>query len=362
MRATIPDTMLSRALSFGPRKLYEGAVRARAALFEKGVFRARRLDRPVISVGNLTFGGTGKTPLVETIAAALGREGCRVAILTRGYRRAGTGRVVLRATADGTLPEAYEKGGDEPALLARRVVGATVIVEADRYAAGRWAERELDPDVFVLDDGFQHLRLARDLNILVVDATNPFGGMEMAPFGTLREPLSAMRRADAVIVTRASRPYDTAVVQATIRDACGEEIPVLFVDHEVQGIVPLGGGSARSAESLRGRTAGVLAALGNPDVLLDDLARAGVDVVSRHLLPDHHDYIRRDVDAAVASARDAGAEFLLTTHKDAVKLERLGPTSIPVFVVEIAFSPEHRDRIARLCLDAVRSVVRRGIA
>jgi tetraacyldisaccharide 4'-kinase len=358
MRATLPDTRLARTLAYVPRRLYEGGVRFRAELYERGWLRTRSLDRPVISVGNLTFGGTGKTPLVETIANALGREGHRVAILTRGYGRRGKGRAVLRFEADVIPADAYAAGGDEPALLARRVPGSTVIVDSDRLEAGRWAEGEIDPDVFVLDDGFQHLRLARTLNLLVVDATNPFGGMKMAPFGTLREPIGAMRRADAVVVTRASRSYDEALVRRVIRDVRGDGSPILYVDHEVRGFVPLGGGEARAVDTFTNRAAGVIAALGNPSVLLDDLSRAGIRVVSSGLLADHHDYTRRDLDDAIAAARAEGAEALFTTEKDAVKLERFGTPSMPVFVVDIAIRTLDREPLERLCLDAVRAFAR----
>jgi tetraacyldisaccharide 4'-kinase len=351
MRATLPDNRLLRALAYAPRRLYEAGVRLRSALYETGRLRSVRLDRPVVSVGNLTFGGTGKTPLVEVIATALVREGLRVVVLTRGHGRRGKGRVVLRAEAEG---DAVDRGGDEPALLARRVPGAVVVVDADRRAAGRWAEREIDPDVFVLDDGFQHLRVARDLNLLVVDATNPFGGMEMAPFGTLREPLGAMRRADAVVITRAGRAHDLDLVVGTIREACGDRIPIVRTDHQVRGFVPLGGGPMRPAGSLRGQSAGVLAALGNPAVLLDDLARADIRVAAARLLPDHHDYSRRDLDDAIAASRARGASVLLTTGKDAVKLERLGATEIPILVVEIELNPSDREPLERLCLEAVR--------
>jgi tetraacyldisaccharide 4'-kinase len=328
-------------------------VRLRTVLYESGALRVRRLGRPVISVGNLTFGGTGKTPVVEALARALGDEGYRVAVLTRGYGRRGKGRVVLGEGFEAPGASAFERGGDEPALLARRLPKAFVLVDADRYAAGLWAERAIDPDVFVLDDGFQHLRLARDVNLVVVDATNPFGGLEMAPFGTLREPLGAMRRANAVLVSRATRPHDESTLRQTIRGVCGPSTPVIAIDHEVRCFSPLGGGKEVEPEALRDRAVGVLAALGNPSVLLDDLARLGVRVVSTSLLEDHHDYSDRDVESAVAAARAVGAELLVTTGKDAIKLERLARPSLPIYVSEIALRPVDRDLVARLCLDAL---------
>jgi tetraacyldisaccharide 4'-kinase len=353
----IPDTRLTRALTLVPRKLYELGVVARTALYESGWLEAKRLGRPVLSVGNITLGGTGKTPIVEMLAAFLRDEGYAVAILTRGYGRKRRGREVLWSESGEQPPEAYERGGDEPALLARRVPGVHVVVDSNRHSAGAWAERELNPDVFILDDGFQHLRLARDLDILVIDATDPFGGCEMLPYGRLREPLRGVRRAGAVIVTRADRPFDDAYVRGVIRGACGEGVPVCYARHEVTGLRPLAGTRPIDLGELRGRRAAVLAAIGNPGVFLGDMKRAGVDVVADALLPDHHDYSQRDVDAAIGSARAAGAEVVLTTEKDAVKLERLDTSALPFHAVQIAFRSEQEAQLKQLCLGVVRGKV-----
>src|ERR1041385_3117807 len=247
----IPDTPVTRALTIVPRKLYELCVVLRTVLYETRYLEEKRLDRPVLSVGNITLGGTGKTPIVEMIARYLRDEGYRVAILTRGYGRRGTGRELLRSEAGELPPDAAERCGDEPALLARRVPGVHVIVDADRYEAGRWAERELNPDVFILDDGFQNLRLARDLNLLVIGATDPCGGTEMVPLGRLREPLHGVRRATAVVVTRADRAFDDTMIHRVVHGVCAQGTPIYYAYHDITGLRPLEGGDARTPYSFR---------------------------------------------------------------------------------------------------------------
>jgi tetraacyldisaccharide 4'-kinase len=326
---------------------------ARTVAYENGYLRSRRLDRPVISVGNVTLGGTGKTPIVAMLAEYLRDQHYNVVVLTRGYGRRSRGREVLRSEA-GELPsDGVARGGDEPALLAREVPGVSIVVDADRHAAGIWATRELDADVFLLDDGFQHLRLARDLNLVAVDATDPFGGNRMPPVGRLREPLRGLRRADAVLVTRADRAFDEPLIRRVVARICGDEVPLFFASHDLTGLRPLGGGEERALDSFRSRPVGVLTAIGNPGVLLADLASAGIEVVAERLHPDHYDYTQTDVDAAVTAAREAGATALLTTEKDAVKLEPLDLSAMPVFAVRIRFRSDHEDRIKSLCLGTI---------
>ena len=188
--------------------LYAAVTRTRLALYKRGVLKLSTLDAPVISVGNITTGGTGKTPLVEWVARALDRQGRKVCILTRGYGRENPNiRIVV---SDGQRILANElEAGDEPRLLAENLLGlAAVISDADRFAAGQWANKEFGSDVFILDDGFQHLRLVRDLNIVTIDATNPWGGGRLLPYGRLREPRGVLSRADCVVITRADQAHD----------------------------------------------------------------------------------------------------------------------------------------------------------
>src|SRR5215470_17503235 len=220
-----------------PAKLYELGVRARAALYENGLFETRGLKAPVISVGNLTVGGSGKTPCVAFLARLLRDEGYEVAILSRGYKRESRGRVEVSDERE--ILSGPDEAGDEPYLLAKSCPGARVVVDRDRYAAGRWLEERARVSVFILDDGYQHLRLARDLNLLLVDASEPLAQAKMVPFGRLREPLAAMRRADAVIVTRSDQSFDRHSLENTIGRFARANTPVLYAYHRMTNLIRL---------------------------------------------------------------------------------------------------------------------------
>ncbi|HYY41783.1 MAG TPA: tetraacyldisaccharide 4'-kinase, partial [Pyrinomonadaceae bacterium] len=194
--------------------VYGAATRARLALYRAGLFAMHRVAAPVISVGNITAGGTGKTPLVEWLARAVAREGRRVCVLTRGYGRRDAHRRVVVSDGTRILADA-RAGGDEPRLLAENLRGlAAVVADRNRVAAARWALAELQSEVFILDDGFQHLSLARDLDIVTVDASAPWGGGHLLPRGRLREPLDGLARAHCIVITRAELAPDLNALRA----------------------------------------------------------------------------------------------------------------------------------------------------
>ena len=323
----------ARAALYVPAKVYELGVRLRMALYETAYLKPRQLSKPVIAVGNITVGGTGKTPLVEYIARYLTDEGHETVILTRGYGRTATDRTRVILNDGQPLPD-WSLAGDEPLMLARRLPDVKIIVGADRYANGRFAETTYGCDVFVLDDAFQHLQLARDLNILVLDATDPFGNGDLLPFGRLREPLYALRRADAIVVTRTDRTFDQEHLLSVLA-ACEVTAPVFFAYHDIVGVHELGTRRAQAQRSLIGTPLGVFSALGNPTIFEDDLANLGANLVFKKQFPDHHRYTAADIAALVADAKAAGAQRLVTTEKDAVKVEGFDFGGLPVSVVEI---------------------------
>ncbi|MFN0088271.1 MAG: tetraacyldisaccharide 4'-kinase, partial [Blastocatellia bacterium] len=254
---------IAQPIVYLPARLYELGIRARIGLYRRGVFATRRLAAPVISVGNLTVGGTGKTPCVAFLARLLREEGLSVAILSRGYKRASRGRVevsdgreILCSPAD---------AGDEPYLLARSCPGARVIVDPNRYAAGRWLEERAPVSVFLLDDGFQHLRLGRDLNLLLWDGAESPAEARMVPFGRLREPLGGFARADAVIVTRTDERTDRAAIQAAVARYGRPGTPVFFAAHDVTSLVRLDGGAPLAPDALAGRPVAAFSGIARPD-------------------------------------------------------------------------------------------------
>jgi len=308
--------------------LYGGGVRLRAAAYRRGLLKTIRLPAPVVSVGNLTFGGTGKTPTVLALARDLARRGRRPAVLTRGYRRRGSKPLVLIGPEAGATAEA---AGDEPLEMARRLPGVPVIVDADRARGGREALR-LGADVLLLDDGFQHLTLARDLNLLLIDAGNPWGGGRLPPRGKLREPVAAVRRADAVLVTKLGESGKTF-------DAVVADIRRLAPDMPVLGsrLAPgrwLTAAGPRPVNELAGRRVFAFAGIARPGGFVEVLRALGAEVVGTRWFDDHHRYRASDLRRLAAEAEGLGA-VPVTTSKDAVKL----PADGPQWVLEVDVVP-----------------------
>lgn len=353
---------LARALLWLPAKLYELAVRLRVAAYETDYLKQKSLDATVISVGNLTLGGTGKTPMAQYIARFLRAEEQPVAILTRGHARRSTGMRVINnpAVESGSAAAgAYREFGDEPLMLARSLPGIPIIVNKDRYEAGRWAERELGARVLVLDDGFQHLALARDLNILLIDATDPFGDFEMLPFGRLREPLYGLKRADAVIITRADRPFDQAQTLRLIKHYCGDSVPVMYFYSTIGELRHLATDELYDAKSFSGWNAAVACGIANPQAFAEDIVQIGINIVSESFFPDHHAFAQRDLDQITRAAREAGADAIITTEKDAVRMEGLQHGNVPIYAARLEIGSDDEVRLKSLLLRTV-SVRRRA--
>lgn len=352
------DKKLKRTLVWLPAKLYELAVRLRVAAYETDYRTPRRLAVTTIGVGNITLGGTGKTPMVEYIARYLRSEAHRVAILTRGYGRSSTGMQTLNAPHPSTNNDAgqpanatsYREVGDEPLMLARALPDVPIIIHKDRFQAGRWAANAMGADVLVLDDAYQHLQLARDLNILLIDASDPFGGFEMTPFGRLREPLYGIRRADAIIVTRADRPFDQAQVQAIIHHFCGNKIPVMYVTSGITRLRHLETGATYDLQEFTGWNAAALCGIGNPHAFAEDILQAGINIVSENFFRDHHPFTQADLNRATAEARQAAADMMITTEKDAVRLEGLRHGAVPVYAAQMEIQSDDEIRLKSLLL------------
>lgn len=333
--------------------LYGAAARARLRLYRSGLLKSEWVGAPVVSVGNLTAGGTGKTPLVEWAARALAREGLRACVLTRGYGRADESKRVLASDGARVLAEVAECG-DEPRLLAERLLGAaSVVCDRDRVAAARWARAELGAEVFVLDDGFQHLRIARDLDIVTLDATAPWGGGAMLPRGRLREPASGLARADCVVITRSELAADLEDLRREVVRVGGGRAAVFTSRVRTKGLTCLTGEAGAEADVEPGSVSvGAFCAVGNPGAFFEHLRRDGFGVCYTRAFPDHHVYTRADVEAVARVAAGRGARALLTTAKDAVKLRGLG-SALPCYVVETALEFDDEERLLGLLRGAV---------
>jgi tetraacyldisaccharide 4'-kinase len=281
--------------------------------------RQERLPAPVISVGNITCGGTGKTPVAEMLARDLLARGRRPAILSRGYR------------------SGPDRPGDETLLLARNLPSVAHYPDPDRLRSGR-AAVAAGADVLILDDGFQHARVARDLDLVLIDALDPFGGHRVLPAGLLREPLSALAGAGILAITRAGLvpPVALGILRGILRDRF-PRIPRMEIEIEPLGFEPLGGGELLEPRGLAGKRAAGFAGVGNPESFRRQLLEAGLEVVSFLSFPDHHPYRPRDLAEIRRRAAESGAEVVVTTQKDAVKLPaESGARGQPWLVLRIA--------------------------
>jgi tetraacyldisaccharide 4'-kinase len=348
------SSALSASLLLPPLSaIYRAAMRARLTGYRRGWFSVSKLAVPVISVGNLTTGGTGKSPLVDwvcrVVAGKISPSGKRVCVLTRGYGRANPKSQVVVSNGTELLADERE-AGDEPFLLAKNLLGiAAVIANPNRVAAAKWASENLNSEVFVLDDGFQHLRLARDLDIVTIDATNPFGGGNLLPYGRLREPLAGLARADCVVITRTEQVENwTTIIEVVGRVA--EAVPVFssrMVTSEIRGL----DNERPDREPFQPHPLGAFCGVGNPESFFNQLRRDGLSLAFTRAFADHHNYSQSDVAKLVAEARSTGATGLITTAKDATKLAAF-KLEMPCYVLEIQISFDDEDGLVKLIRDA----------
>lgn len=302
--------------------LYSLVARTKSWCYARGIFRKRKLPGTVISVGNLTVGGTGKTPTVLAIADYLAAQGKHAAILTRGYRGA--------SDADSSgVPQS-----DEVALLRERLAGKVQLgVGADRYKNGMVLAKH-GVDWFVLDDGFQHLKLSRDADVVLVDATDPFGDGMVLPAGRLREPLAALRRADIVVITRSVQAPSPAI-EAMIRRHTNS--PIFYTTTRLVSVLRI----PRLDVALPDRDwqkARFLAfcGIGNPTAFFEDLRSWGFRVAQQRSFADHHVYTAREAAELELAASNCGAEALLCTEKDVWNLRNTQFAALPVYCCRIS--------------------------
>ena len=314
--------------------MYRFVVWLRLFLYRNAVLKTMVLPCRVISVGNITLGGTGKTPAVIQIAKVLQEQGKRVAVISRGYGRKNENEVlVVSDVSDGRSvksdPRLY---GDEPVLIASSLPGVAVIVGADRYRAGQAALDHFKPDVLILDDGYQHVRLKRDLNIVLIHADDPFGRGRLFPAGVLREPLQSLARADAVLITNTGRGQDMDGLRRVIERHTAA--PVFTASHVPTGVKDIMKDSEKPLSSLRGTALLAFSGIARPQTFFSLLRELGASVIHELPFPDHYRYSSKDLDRILHMAREAAADMIITTEKDAVRLRGLDPSGIWSLCIE----------------------------
>ncbi len=312
-------------------RMYGGAASLRRELRQRA---ALHLERPVVSVGNLAVGGRNKTPVVATLARLLHSWGERPAVLSRGYRRRKPTRDVVVVRDADHMRASLEESGDEPFMLARELPGCCVLVHPQRYVAGAFAEAHLDCTVHILDDGFQHVQLARDVNLVLVTLDDVRNG-EVLPAGRLREPVTALEHADAVLAV------DASAAQMYLAMGRDDELPVFEVRRHHGVPRPISG--VADFSRLPDMPVLLLTAIASPERVAVDLRESGWQITDHVRFRDHHLFSADDIAAVVHRATSSGAQAVVTTAKDAVKLERWLPMELPVAVIPLEVSIEPSD-------------------
>lgn len=308
-------------------RIYGRVIDTRNVLYDFGIFRSYRVAVPVISIGNITVGGTGKTPMTILIAGLLAAHGERPAIISRGYKRKDEKSLVVVSDGEHVIDD-VSVTGDEPLEMARELKGkASVVCDADRVRGASYAVKKLGATVLVLDDGFQHRRLRRNLDIVVVDSGDPFGSGRTLPSGRLRENLHNLSRADAVVITKGSaEDISTELIGRLTHLA--PKAPVFTCSTATAKIEPL--------TKLKPETASgpffVFCGIGNPERFLKQLKSEDVAITGSKTFPDHHVYTSAEMKSLEVEANASGATALLTTGKDAVKISQFAH-GMPVYVV-----------------------------
>ncbi|MCZ6675286.1 MAG: tetraacyldisaccharide 4'-kinase [Verrucomicrobia bacterium] len=359
-----------KALSF----LFSGLVQLRLWLYEHRIMRTRHLGCLVVVVGNLTVGGTGKTPVVEKFARSLASRGRRVAILSRGYKSkpvpfwkrwfrqiSHMGDPPPKVVSDGkTVLLDSEEAGDEPFMLANNLPGVMVFVDKNRVNAGSYAIRKYGVDTLILDDGFQYLPLKGRLNLLLVDKTNPFGNGQLLPRGILREPIKHLKRASYVFITKSDGISDP-VLEETIR-AHNPSVDIIECAHRPQYLQEVDSGERRPLADLEGKRIGAFSAIADHFSFEGFLRRYGAQVMYTRRFLDHHRFTEEELTHLFEQAEKENLDFMVTTEKDAVRIPKNFPKTIPLYFLRLEIDILSGDKdfekaVSRICFPENRSEV-----
>ena len=360
-----PVRLLLRTLR-GISFVFAGVVMVRRLCYRIGIFRRFPLGCQVISVGNITAGGTGKTPVVEIFARELQKSGRRVAILSRGYRkrelpwyrRLFEGKTPPRIVSDSkALLLDSEMGGDEPYMLAKNLPGVAVLVDKNRVKSGRYAVKRFNCDTLILDDGFQYWKLQHMLEVVLVDKTNPFGNGHILPRGVLREPVRSLKRADVIFITKSNG--ESAELRQQIR-GLNRTAEIIECCHQPRYLQNVYTDEHLPLEWLKGKTLSSLAGIAVPQSFENSLRALGAKVIHCVKYADHHRYSEEEIVDVLNRAADYKTDALLTTEKDAVRFPRLASTPVPVYYLRVDIellrgTGSFHDAVERICFKKARS-------
>jgi tetraacyldisaccharide 4'-kinase len=352
-----PPGWVGRVLLGAPALVFRAAARLRLRAYEKGWKPRRRLDTFTVSIGNLTAGGTGKTPVTQWLIEQIETRGLRCAVLTRGYRRSSREAMMVLGPDE---PALASRTGDEAQIIRKRFA-IPMGIGADRYRSGKEIERRFHPDVFLLDDGFQHMQLERDLDIVLIDVMAPFGRGALLPLGRLREPPASLARAGVLLLTRAEPWERWEGLRQQLR-RYNPHAPIFFVRIEPAAWVHAASGEEKPLSHLDSMPVLAFCGVANPDSFWRAVAQTGARPAARVCYRDHHRYSAADVRRLSACARQAGAAASVTTEKDVINLPP-GQNSwpAPLYWLKIRVSVEDAGRLLDEILNRVLPARERAV-
>lgn len=300
--------------------IYSGLMKIRFYLYQTGIFRRHRLSCPVISIGNITVGGTGKTPFVKYLAQQFQKKGYRVAILSRGYKKPSnnSAQIITLVSDFDKVNATWETAGDEPYLLAKSLPGVAVLVGNNRVQSGDYAIRKLGANLILLDDGFSHLRLHRNLDIVLLDATNPFGYGYCLPRGLLREPKPSLNRSNIVVFTRTELGSTNPDIKKYLTNQ-----PVFASKINPLGLKTILSNNLIESSALTPKKVIAVSGIANPDSFEKTLQTFSPQIARYFAYPDHYIYSSLEIEQVRQSAQEQKADWIVTTEKDAVKIKPL---------------------------------------
>jgi tetraacyldisaccharide 4'-kinase len=346
---------LLRAIATLAAWLYDKVVTLRNLLFDRGVLRIHRMNCPVISVGNLTMGGTGKTPMVVWLASLFSKEGYRVGIVSRGYGGVESGRILVVSDSHNILVE-QAISGDEPLMLARRLPGIPVLCSTKRVEAAKAAIDKFNCNAVILDDGFQHRYLARDLDIVMLDSSNPFGSGWVFPRGTMREKAAALERAQVLVLSRFDGSKNAEKTYHDLQRQWPDKT-IVTATHRPIRIFSAADHGERSLSSLTELRLAAFAGIARPNDFFQSVGSLGARLVYTAAFPDHYPLTSELLASLVREASDFKPELWLTTEKDWVRLPQMLPQGMELWVMAMEIDLDRdSSQLIRAVLRALRAV------
>ena len=347
--------------------LFAQIIKIRYFLYDKRLLKNNPLGCLVIVVGNITVGGTGKTPVVEKLAKTLQQNGRKVGIISRGYKskKESLTKKMLRFITNGEVapPKVVSDGknvllgsklaGDEPYMLAKNLPGVVVVCDKNRVKAGYFAIKDFGCDTLVLDDGFQYLKLKGSLNICLVDSTNPFGNEHLLPRGILREPLHRLSKADYILITKTKNIQQCEELHRTIRKH-NSLAKIIYCTHTPRFLVDIKSQEEKNLDFIKGKKVAIFSGIAYPESFEGTIKEQGADIIYTKRFLDHHRFSKGEIKTVFMEAFASGAEMILTTEKDAVRLPKIFP-KIPLYYlrleIDLLSNEEDFNSLAeRICL------------